>query len=292
MYTVLQRLQEIFSTDRIANSVTYFAPRFVIALIVFLFFYLLYRVLNFLLARVTRRARVEPTAATFLLMAVKYVVLIVGVVMALEELGLDVTTLLEGLGVIGLALGFAAKDALSNIIAGFFLFWDKPFVIGDLIEVGDEYGEVREITMRTTRIVTVDGKLVSFPNSVIVNSKIRSYTLSPHLRLDIDVTIGVNESIAEARAVILGIVRGDERFLNEPPPEVVVITLGDYFVKIELKVWLREPRIHIPVREELREAIKNALDEAGIVMPYETIELVKHDPVSKAHKSLGSSPTT
>lgn len=281
MHTILQRLQEIFSTDRIANSLAHFAPRFVIGLIVFLFFYLLYRILNFLLARVTRRAQVEPTAATFLLMAVKYVVLIVGLVMALEELGLDVTTILEGLGIVGLALGFAAKDTLSNIIAGFFLFWDKPFVLGDLIEVSDEYGEVRAITMRTTRIVTVDGKLVSIPNSVIVNSKIRSYTLSPHLRLDIDVTIGVNENISEAREVILGIVSGDERFLKEPAPEVVVITLGDYFVKIEFKVWLRDPRIHIPVREELREAIKNALDKAGIVMPYETIELVKHDPDRK-----------
>jgi len=281
MHKILERLQEIFNADRIANAAAHLIPRLIIALAVFLVFYLLYRVLNFLLARVTRRAGVEPTAATFLLVAVRYVVLIVGVVMALEELGLDVTTILEGLGIVGLALGFAAKDTLSNIIAGFFLFWDKPFVIGDLIEVSDEYGEVRAITMRTTRIVTVDGKLVSIPNSVIVNSKIRSYTMIPHLRLDIDVTIGVNERIDEAREVILDIVRRDERFLKEPPPEVVVITLGDYFVKIALKVWLRDPRIHIPVREELREAIKNALDKSGIVMPYETIELVKHDRARK-----------
>jgi len=281
MHKILERLQEIFNADRIANAAGHFIPRLIIALAVFLVFYLLYRVLNFLLARVTRRAGVEPTAATFLLVAVRYVVLIVGVVMALEELGLDVTTILEGLGIVGLALGFAAKDTLSNIIAGFFLFWDKPFVIGDLIEVSDEYGEVRAITMRTTRIVTVDGKLVSIPNSVIVNSKIRSYTMIPHLRLDIDVTIGVNERIDEAREVILDIVRRDERFLKEPPPEVVVITLGDYFVKIALKVWLRDPRIHISVREELREAIKNALDKSGIVMPYETIELVKHDRARK-----------
>src|SRR5712692_3250296 len=281
MSTILQRLQQIFSADRIANAAAHFAPRLVIALFVFLVFYLFYRVLKFLLTRVTRRVGVEPTAATFLLMAMKYVVLISGVLLALEVLGLDVSTILECLVIVGLGLGFAAKHTLSNIIAGFFLFWDKPFVIGDLIEVSDEYGEVREITMRTTRIVTVDGKLVSLPNSVIVNSKIRSYTLSPHLRLDIDVTIGVNENISEAREVILGIVRGDERFLKEPAPEVVVITLGDYFVKIELKVWLRDPRIHIPVREELREAIKNALDKAGIVMPYETIELVKHEPDRK-----------
>ncbi len=277
MNIILERLREIFSADRIGSSIAHFAPRLVIALVIFAFFYLSYRLLRFVLARVTRRAKVEPTAATFLLMTLKYVVLIAGLVMALEELGLDVTTILEGIGIIGIALGFAAKDTLSNIIAGFFLFWDKPFVIGDLIEVSDEYGEVREITLRSTRILTVDGKLISIPNSVIVNSKVRSYTMSPHLRLDIDVTIAVYEKIDAARAAILAIVHGDERFLTDPPPEVVVITLGDYYVKLELKVWLRDPRIHIPVREELREEIKNALDSASIVMPYETIELVRHE---------------
>jgi len=275
MSGILERLREIFSVDRIVNSISHFVPRLVIALVIFAFFYLCYRLLRFVLARVTRRASVEPTAATFLLMALKYVVLITGLVMALEELGLDVTTILEGIGIVGIALGFAAKDTLSNIIAGFFLFWDKPFVIGDLIEVSDEYGEVREITLRSTRILTVDGKLISIPNSVIVNSKVRSYTMSPHLRLDIDVTIAVYEKIAAAREAILAIVNGDARFLTDPPPEVVVITLGDYYTKVELKVWLRDPRIHIPVREELREGIKNALDSAGITMPYETIELVK-----------------
>src|SRR5258708_15034014 len=103
MRTILQRLQEIFSTDRIANAVAHFAPRFVIGLIVFLFFYLLYRVLNFLLARMTRRARVEPTAATFFLLAVKNAGLIVGLGMAFEESALDVTTLPGGLCSAGLA---------------------------------------------------------------------------------------------------------------------------------------------------------------------------------------------
>ena len=277
MHTILERLRQIFSADRVASALAHFVPRLVIALVIFAVFYLCYRLLKFVLARLTRRRGVEPTAATFLVMILKYVVFIAGLVMALQELGLDVTTILEGAGIVGIALGFAAKDTLSNIIAGFFLFWDKPFVIGDLIEVSDEYGEVREITLRSTRIVTVDGKLISIPNSVMVNTKVRSYTMSPHLRLDIDVTIAVYEKIAEARAVILGIVRGDARFMTEPQPEVVVITLGDYFVKLQLKVWLRDPRIHIPVREELREGIKNALDTAGIVMPYETIELVKHE---------------
>src|SRR5258708_13132532 len=151
MSGIIEGFREVLRVVGIVNSISQFVPRLVIALVIFAFFYLCYRLLRFVLARVTRRAGVEPTAATFLLMALKYVVLITGLVMALEELGLDVTTILEGIGIVGIALGFSPKTTLSNIIAGFFLFWDKPFVIGDLIAVSDEYGEVREITLRSTR---------------------------------------------------------------------------------------------------------------------------------------------
>src|SRR5947208_7732017 len=107
MNIILERLREIFSADRIGSSIAHFAPRLVIALIIFAFFYLSYRLLRFVLARVTRRASVEPTAATLLLMALKYVVLIAGLVMALGELGLDVTTILEGLGIVAIELAFS-----------------------------------------------------------------------------------------------------------------------------------------------------------------------------------------
>src|SRR5258708_15902043 len=99
----------------------------------------------------------------------------------------------------------------------------------------------------------------------------------------------INRENIQSR-LILDTVRRDERFLKQPPPEVVVITLGAYFVKIALKVWLRDPRIHIPVREELREAIKNALDKAGIIMPYETLALVKHDRDRKNQTSSSLLP--
>src|SRR5207253_11340869 len=100
----------VLRAGRYGYFIAHFSPRLLLSLVLFALLYLSYRLLRFLLARVTRRAKVEPTAATFLLMTLKYVVLIAGLVMALEELGLDVTTILEGIGIIGIALGFAAKD--------------------------------------------------------------------------------------------------------------------------------------------------------------------------------------
>src|SRR5258708_5558317 len=220
MTRILDKLTAIFDLNRAVTWTKQSLPELILALIVFLAFYVIYRVFNFVLSRVLRRVGMERTAAGFLLTITKYSILAFGAVAALEEIGINLTSILAGVGIIGLALGFAAKDTFTNAIAGFFLFWDKPFVIGDLIEVSDEYGEVRDITLRTTRIITVDGKMVSLPNSELINKKIRSYTMEPHLRLDIEATIGVNENIGRARAVILSILGNDGRFLAQPKPDV------------------------------------------------------------------------
>ena len=145
-------------------------------------------------------------------MALKYTLMVFAVVTALGQIGYDITSLIAGLGIAGIALGFAAKDTLSNIVAGIFIFWDRPFYIGDLVEIEDEYGEVQEITLRTTRIVTPDGRMVSIPNQNIAANKIISYTMFPNLRLDMDVTIGVEEPIEKSRQEMLKIVKGDEDF--------------------------------------------------------------------------------
>jgi small conductance mechanosensitive channel len=85
---------------------------------------------------------------------------------------------LASLGIAGLTLGFAAKDTLSNVISGLFIFWDRPFVVGDLIEMDGKYGRVEDITLRSTRVVTPDGKMLAIPNSAIVNSSVWSRTTS------------------------------------------------------------------------------------------------------------------
>jgi small conductance mechanosensitive channel len=275
MQRFLDRFLQIFNLERIAEGAGNLIPDVLLALVVFAVFYLIYRTLSAAISHVATRVKLERTVTGFLLIAVKYIILVFGAITALQQLGINVTSIIAGLGIAGLSLGFAAKDVLANVIAGIFLFWDKPFVIGDLIEASGEYGEVSEITLRTTRIITEDGRMVSIPNSMLVNSKIASYTMHPHLRLNIDVSIGVNEDIGQARKAMLAVVAGDERFLQMPPPVVQVTALGDYFVGVQLRVWLNNERSHIQVKAELREKIKQALDHAAIVMPFETIEVVQ-----------------
>ncbi len=270
---IIEQIQTYISSNIVPQLGT-IAKNTFIAAITLVVFYIIYRILKSVFQQVIERFELGKTVSSFLEMGLKYTLMIFAVITALNNIGYDVTSLIAGLGIAGIAIGFAAKDTLSNIVAGIFIFWDRPFYIGDLVEIEDEYGSVQDITLRTTRIVTPDGRMVSIPNQNIAANKIISYTMFPHLRLDIDVTIGVNEPIEKSRQVMLGIVKGDKRFMDEPVPVVLVQELGDFYTKIQLRVWLDDTLTHIPIRAELREKIKNAFDAAEIEMPFETFEVL------------------
>lgn len=272
---------ELYVNENIVPQLMVIAKNALIAGVTLLVFYILYRILRNLLDRVTLRFEFGKTVSSFLAMGLKYTLIIFAVITALDQIGYNITSLIAGLGIAGIAIGFAAKDTLSNIVAGIFIFWDRPFYIGDLVEIENEYGEVQDITLRTTRIVTPDGRMVSIPNQNIAANKIISYTMFPHLRLDIDVTVGVNENIENARREMLKIVLGDEKYLNDPAPVVLVQELGDYYTKLQFRVWLENTHTHIPVRAELREKIKNSFDAAGIEMPFETLEILNRRAENK-----------
>lgn len=180
----------------------------------------------------------------------------------------------RGAGPKNLSLGFAARDTLSNVISGLFIFWDRPFVVDDLIETNGQYGRVTEITMRSTRVVTNDGRMLAIPNSQIVNSVVASYTNFPNLRVEVDMTVAVTEDLDRVRELLLGIVQGDDQFMDKPSPAVVTTALNDYNVAIQLRAWLKNEREHIPVRFALRERRFNTLRAAGVDMPYETLQIL------------------
>jgi len=234
---------------------------------------LLWRVLMLIMRRTIRKSTLDETTYSFVETAVKYTVLIIGMVGALDAVGIDTGALLASLGIVGVTIGFAARDSLSNFISGIIIFIDRPFVLGDLVEIDDKYGRVSEITLRSTRVVTSDGRMLAVPNTEIVNKTVASYTNFPNLRLDIPITIAVDEDIERTRNILLGLTEDDPEYLNDPTPRVIVTELNDYNVAIELQVWLKDERQHVEKRFELREKAFNALNRAGVQMPFETIQL-------------------
>ena len=271
--SIVTRLQEIFNPKDLGEQIAQGLANLVIGLIVFLAFYLLLRLLVLLMRRTVKKSRMDETTYSFVETTVKYTILIIGALSALNAIGINTAAILTSLGIVGVTIGFAARDSLSNLISGIIIFLDRPFVIGDLVEIDDKYGRVSEITLRSTRVVTSDGRMLAVPNTEIINKTVASYTNFPNLRLDIPVTIAVTEDIEHARQTLLSLVDEDPEYLKSPAPRVVVQQLNDYNVAIELQAWLIDERQHVEKRSELREKVFNAFNKAGIEMPFETIQL-------------------
>lgn len=272
MDEVLSKLEQTFGREAVTEVLVTWVPSAIAAILTVLVFAAITWGVTRVLRRVFARTQLDVTAATFIETLVRFSLTIIGLLTALAQLGINVTSILASLGVMGLTIGFAAQNTLSNLISGLFIFWDRPFVIGDLIEVDGEYGRVATITLRSTRLITVDGRMLAIPNAIMANAKVASYTNFPHLRIDVEVTVGVNEPIGKVREVLLGLCEGPQ-FMDEPAPAVVVKALGDYNTTLELRVWLHDEKTHVAERYDLRERVKNALDEAGVEMPFETFAL-------------------
>lgn len=271
---LLSRLAAIFSPERIlVFLVDELLPDLIVAALTLTAFWFLWRVLDRSARAVMQRSQLDRTAQDFTSTILKYVLATLAAVTALAQLGIDTTSILTSLGVASLTIGFAAKDALSNIISGIFIFWDRPFVLGDLIEMGDVYGRVDSITMRSTRVVTPDGRMLAIPNTEIVNSTVASYTNFPNLRLDLPITVGTGEDLGRVRAVLLELAATRPELMAEPAPVVVMTAINDYNLAIELRAWLADERQHVPMRAALLEAAFEALRAAGVDMPCETFSL-------------------
>ena len=270
---ILSRLQEVFDPQVFGEKVADLSVNFVVALVTFGVFYLGWLIIWFFLARVMRSSKLDETSQAFVRTVVKYSIILAGLFNALSVMGIDTAGLLASLGIVGITIGFAARDAFSNLISGILIFLDRPFVIGDLVEVGDFYGRVDQITLRSARIITPDGKMLAVPNTEMINKTVTSYTNFPHLRLDIPVTIGVNEDIEKVRQILLGIVQGNPDYLEEPAAKVMVTQLNDYNIALELRAWIKEERNHVQMRSDLREKVYLALSAAQVDMPFQTLQL-------------------
>jgi len=282
---IAQKLSEVFDPETMGALLAQGIINLFVIIIILTAFYVLWKSLYWVMQPIFRRSKLDRTTTIFANSIIKYGILIFGVITALDSIGIKTSAVLASLGIVGLTIGFAARDSLSNLISGLIIFLDRPFVIGDLVEVDGHYGQVNRITLRSTRIVTVDGKMLSVPNLDMVNKTVTSYTNFPHLRLDVQVTVGVNEDLDKARAILLKMVEDKAVYMKNPKPSVVVRQLNDYNVLLELRVWIDDERDHIARRFKLREDIFKAFNRTNIQMPYETIQLAPFDIDVKNEKT-------
>ena len=274
MNQILDRLYNTFSYESVTDKVLQILPNIILALLILFVFFIFWKIFKKTLVILFNKVNLDRTIRNLINNLTKSIIFILGIITALSQIGVNINAILASLGVAGLTLGFAAQDALSNIISGIFIFWDKPFVIGDLIEVNGHYGRVDEITMRSTRLITVDGKMLSIPNTEILNSTVASYTNFPNLRIDIEFTVASNENLRKIRDVLFQVVENNNDYLLPPSPKVVLDKMNDYNIELIFQVWIKNEKNHIDLRNNLREVVFNTLTQNDIEMPYETLSVI------------------
>lgn len=220
------------------------------------------------LTRVTDHASLADVLGTI----ARVTTLIVGLMIALGVLQLDktVTSLLAGVGVIGLALGFAFQDIAANFMSGFIMAIKRPFELGDLVELGGHKGLVTRLELRATQLSTLQGLTVIIPNKDVFQSSIINYTATGDRRMDLSIGVSYDASLAEARSVAIEAARGVPGRNPSREPEVFYRQFGDSSIDFDLRIWLAsadEPS-YLAARSEAIIAVKAAFDAHDIVIPF------------------------
>jgi small conductance mechanosensitive channel len=189
------------------------------------------------------------------------------VLTAVSALGVPTTNFLAIVGAAGLAIGLALKDSLSNFSSGVMLVFFRPFKVGDYIEAAGVAGTVNSIAIFNTVIKTPDNRVITVPNSLIYGDAITNFSAENTRRIDLVIGIGYDDDVQRAKALIQGVLSNEDRVLDDPAPTIMTLELGDSSVNIAVRPWVKTSE-YWPVRGELLERIKKALEDSGLSIPY------------------------
>jgi MscS family membrane protein len=198
-----------------------------------------------------------------------YVIWIVGILIALRELGIEVTAFLASMGIAGLAVALAAKTVLSNVLAGVTLTADPNFRVGDRIEVGKHVGDVLSINLHKTVIRTRNNEIVMIPNDVLGREVIVNHMLPEQkTRIDLEIGVAYGTDLEKTTTILQDIIDRQERILSIPAPEVNVRRFGDNAVTLRVLVWIDGPRGKRAVRDDIYRRALTRFREEDIDIPF------------------------
>ena len=220
-------------------------------------------------------ATLDNTLFSFLANVVRYVVLAFTALFVLNTFGVQTTSIVALIGAAGLAVGLALQGTLSNVAAGIMLILFRPLKTGDFVEVDGVSGTVQDITLNYTEIADLGNVRVVVPNSEVWGNKIRNYSSYPTRRAEWTFGVGYGVNLAEAEQVIRDTIMGDDRSHSEPEPFIQVNALNSSSVDFLVRVWC-DTDAYFAYQADMKRKVKEALDAAGIDIPFPTRTLV-HD---------------
>ncbi len=253
--------------DALTQLAVEFGPRLLTAALVLVAGYFVTRWIAKFAARGLQRFPVEPSIRELLLRVVKFLVFALFLLMALQNLGIDLLPLIAGLGIAGAGIALALQGVLGNVAAGLTIIFTRPFRVGEYISIAGEEGEVCAISLFTTTLRHADQSLVVIPNRKIAGEILHNY--GEIRQLDLAVRVAYATDLDAAVTAINEVLASNARVLRDPAPVVQAALLGEYAIAIAIKPWVAVKDFG-PAIGEINPAVVGALQRLGIVIPVPT----------------------
>lgn len=220
----------------------------------------------------------DETLADFVSALVRYLVIAIGFIAVLQQIGVQATSVLAVLGAASLAVGLALQGTLGNVAAGVMIVLLRPYRVGDNVELNGRQGKVVDLDLFNTKVVDFDGLTLYLPNGKVFGEMIVNMSQSGHRRIELGFGVDYEDDLDTALELLLQCAKADRRVLAEPPPWARVTSLGDSAVNITLRCWAN-PADYTDTRFDLTKSIKEAIEANGLSFPYPhqvAIERVPH----------------
>lgn len=282
-------------TDGVESAVSSFfrlLPKFVFAAVVLALFVIVGRLVRKRLEPRLTALRTPSFGSVF--STLTYVgIVVLGLVVALPIAfpSLSIATMLGGLGLLGVAAGFAFQDILSNLLAGILLIFRQPFVTGDQIEVNGLSGTVQGITIRETRLKTFDGRLIVVPNADVYTNAINVQTHFGKVRSSFVTGVAYGTDLAQARRIALDTLADIDGVLDHPAPEAYYTEHGGSAVGLDLRYWTDPHQAQLRrLQDQVAERIHDAYEDAGVDIPFDIVTLDAGDSFARAIAGRAAEP--
>ncbi|MBT8416049.1 MAG: mechanosensitive ion channel [Silicimonas sp.] len=225
--------------------------------------------------RLTDRSRhFDKTMGSFLANVARYGILALTIIFVLQQFGFQTTSLVALLGAAGLAIGLALQGVLGGVAAGVMLVVFRPIKVGDFVDVNGVAGTVKDISIFTTELASLDNVQIIIPNSEVWGNVIKNYSIYTTRRAEWSFGVSYGANLAEAERIIRETILSDERSLEDPAPFIQVNNLGDFSVDFLVRVWVQASD-YFQYQADMKRRVKEALDEGGIEIPFPTRTVIE-----------------
>jgi small-conductance mechanosensitive channel len=230
--------------------------------------------------RVLKRFHIKEGIRYTLRRLTEYTFIVIGIIVAFQFVGIDLSALAVVFGLLSVGIGFGLQNVTANFVAGLVLLFERPLRVGDRVTVGDVEGDIEEISIRATKITTLNNITIIVPNSAFTSSNIINWSYGdPRIRLDIDVGVSYGSDLELVLKSLKEVALENEQVLKDPEPDVLLRGFGDSSWNMRLRLWIDNPQGHHQIRSDINCAIVKKFREKGIEIPFPQRDLHVRSPL-------------